>query len=201
MGDTIEIFDLEAHLNDTFLIGGYRVKKGQQNWIFGKKPRRNSILYNTRFRVVENACRNGAMGTGEKPDFVALYDYATRKKVRLFTCVSYSIKTPHEMIEMGYPIQENKTHSYIIYELGTEYDSKDIHISKIIKFAHQKYRAYKQALIIEQLTKNPKLSRRQLGEILGLSADSVKWYIQQMQESGFIRHVGSDKGGHWEILS
>ena len=65
---------------------------------------------------------------------------------------------------------------------------------------HPTNRAYKQALIIEQLTKNPKLSRRQLGEILGLSADSVKWYIQQMQESGYIRHVGPDKGGHWEII-
>lgn len=65
---------------------------------------------------------------------------------------------------------------------------------------HPTNRAYKQALIIEQLTKNPKLSRRQLGEILGLSADSVKWYIQQLQESGYIRHVGPDKGGHWEII-
>ena len=65
---------------------------------------------------------------------------------------------------------------------------------------HPTNRAYKQALIIEQLTKNPKLSRRQLGEILGLSADSVKWYIQQMQESGYIRRIGPDKGGHWEII-
>lgn len=65
---------------------------------------------------------------------------------------------------------------------------------------HPTNRAYKKALIVEQLTKNPKLSRRQLGDILGLSADSVKWYIQQLQESGYIRHVGPDKGGHWEII-
>ncbi len=65
---------------------------------------------------------------------------------------------------------------------------------------HPTNRAYKNALILEQLTKNPKLSRRQLAEILGLSADSVKWYIQQLQESGYIRRIGPDKGGYWEVI-
>ena len=65
---------------------------------------------------------------------------------------------------------------------------------------HPESRALKKTLILEQLTKDPHLSRKKLGEILGISSDSVKWHLQQLQESGFIRRVGPDKGGHWEII-
>lgn len=137
----IELFDLTAHQNETFLIGGYRVKKGQLDWILGKKPSRGQFLYNTRFTVTGKSCRNGAMTTGEKPDFIVLYDYANTEHVRLFRCLSYSIKTPSEMKELRYPNSSLK-HSYIVYELGTEYDAKDINIPALIAYARDKYPAY-----------------------------------------------------------
>jgi len=65
---------------------------------------------------------------------------------------------------------------------------------------HPTNTAYRKTLIIEQLIKNPSLSRYKLAEILGMSVDSIKWYLEQMQESGYIRHVGPNKGGHWEII-
>ena len=66
---------------------------------------------------------------------------------------------------------------------------------------HPTNTAYKKTLIIEQLIKDPSLSRYKLAEILGMSIDSIKWYLEQMQASGYIRHVGPNKGGHWEILN
>ena len=90
----IKEFNLTQKKKKKFLIGGYRVKKGQHNWIFGIKPQRETYLYNTRFTVTGVACRNGAMNTGELPDFVILYDFTNKQNVRLFECLSYSIKTP-----------------------------------------------------------------------------------------------------------
>ncbi len=139
----IQKINLDQHEGDKFLIGGYRVKKGQHNWIFGIKPQRDTCLYNTRFTVTGVACRNGAMNTGELPDFVILYDFIDKQNVRLFKCLSYSIKTSQEMKDMKYPIQCNKTHSYILYELGDEYDASYIDISKLITYAQQKYPDYK----------------------------------------------------------
>lgn len=136
----IEIFDLNLHENCTFLVGGYRVKKRQDKWIFGENPKRDTILYNTRFVLNEEACQNGSMSTGELPNFVVLYDYTDTTKVRLFECKDYSIHTFAEMKQMKYPYPHH--HSYIVYTLGQEYDAKDMHIPAIIQYAHQKYPAY-----------------------------------------------------------
>ena len=140
MATAKNILDFTRHEKSTFLIGGYRVKKEQDKWIFGIKPERDTVLYNTRFTLTEEARSDGSMGTGEMPDFVVLYDYTKTSKVRLFECVEYSIHTYAEMRQMKYPYPHH--HSYIVYKLGQEFDAKDIHIPSIIQYAHGKYPAY-----------------------------------------------------------
>lgn len=139
----LQRFDIKNHLKATFLIGGYR--KGQAKWIFGRNPHRDFYLYNTRFAVVDNCCRNGSMGTGELPDYIVLYDYSDSTRARLFECVEYYIKTFNEMIAMGYSpnTRTKKEQSYIVYKLGQEYDAKGININSIIPYAHDKYPAYR----------------------------------------------------------
>lgn len=139
----IELFNLAEHVNDTFLVGGYR--REQAKWIFGKKPKRDFYLYNTRFAIEEKCCRNGSMGTGELPDFIVLYDYSNSIKVRLFECVEYYIKTFNEMIDMGYTPnpRTNKEQSYIVYKLGKEYEPTGINVTSVISYAHEKYPAYR----------------------------------------------------------
>lgn len=136
-------FDINEHLNSIFLIGGYR--KGQAKWIFGRKPKRDHYLYNTRFAIEEKCCRNGSMGTGELPDFIALYDYSDSTRVRLFECIEYYIKTFNEMIDMGYTPnpRTKKEQSYIVYKLGKEYEPTGINVSSIISYGHEKYPAYR----------------------------------------------------------
>jgi len=139
----IELFNLAEHVNDTFLVGGYR--REQAKWIFGRKPKRDFYLYNTRFAVEEKCCRNGSMGTGELPDFIALYDYSDSTRVRLFECIEYYIKTFNEMIDMGYTPnpRTKKEQSYIVYKLGKEYEPTGINVSSIISYGHEKYPAYR----------------------------------------------------------
>ena len=139
----LQAFDLNEHLNGTFLVGGYR--KGQAKWIFSRKPKRDFYLYNIRFAVEEKCCRDGSMGTGELPDFIVLYDYSDNKKIRMFECIEYYIKTFKEMMEMEYSpnARTKKEQSYIVYKLGREFDSSSLNVDSIINYAHQKYPAYR----------------------------------------------------------
>lgn len=136
-------FNINEYQNSVFLVGGYR--KEQSKWIFGRKPQRDYYLYNTRFAVVEESCRNGSMGVGELPDFIVLYDYSNNTNVRLFECVEYYIKTFNEMLSMGYTpnSRTKKEQSYIVYKLGKEYEALDLKIQSIIAYAHVKYPAFK----------------------------------------------------------
>lgn len=46
----------------------------------------------------------------------------------------------------------------------------------------------------------PRISRDQLAKECRVSADAIKLQIRKLRESGKIRRVGPDKGGHWEVL-
>jgi ATP-dependent DNA helicase RecG len=35
---------------------------------------------------------------------------------------------------------------------------------------------------------------------LGLTRKGVEWQVRKLKQSGLLRRVGADKGGHWEIL-
>lgn len=131
-------FDLNEHLHDTFLVGGYRTDKPQLKWILGKDPKRDHYLYNVRFSPCRQSCRDGAIEPGELPNFVIFYSYSNRKKAtpRMFRCLSYSIYSKADMDEMHYP---GPSHSYIVYRLGEEYAVDMLNVQQIDTFARVKY--------------------------------------------------------------
>lgn len=55
-------------------------------------------------------------------------------------------------------------------------------------------------LIIRAIKTNPKVTIPELATTLGIVERSVKRYLQKLQREGFIRRVGPDKGGHWEVV-
>lgn len=134
----IQSFELNEHLHDTFLVGGYRTDKEQLEWILGKNSDRNYLLYNVRFSPCRQSCRDGAIEPGELPNFVILYSYSDlkKKKPRMFRCQSYSILSKDDMIRINYPSPDN---SYIVYRLGEEYSVDFLNLSQIDAYARQKY--------------------------------------------------------------
>lgn len=134
----VHSFNLDEHLNDTFLIGCYRARKGQLKWILGQNPKRDHCLYNVRFSPCRQSCRDGAIEPGELPNFVIIYDCAdkTKKKVRMFRCLSYAIFSKDDMRKMGYP---DPNQSYIVYRLGDEYSVESLNIQQIDAYARLKY--------------------------------------------------------------
>ena len=54
--------------------------------------------------------------------------------------------------------------------------------------------------IIDAATSNPKISIQQLEITLNIGHTTIKKILKAMQAEGFIRRIGPDKGGHWEII-
>ena len=51
--------------------------------------------------------------------------------------------------------------------------------------------------ILDYLLNNPNSSLEEVAKHVGLSVSGVKKIVASLQESGFIKHVGPKKGGHW----
>ncbi|MBR5693966.1 MAG: putative DNA binding domain-containing protein [Fibrobacter sp.] len=58
-----------------------------------------------------------------------------------------------------------------------------------------------QSIIIREIGKDPFVTAARLAEVLGISLRKTKENIRKLQKKGFIRRVGPDKGGYWEIIS
>ena len=54
--------------------------------------------------------------------------------------------------------------------------------------------------ILELLQSNPKITRRELAAILGLTSDGVKYHLQKLTKEGVIIRKGSTRRGVWEIV-
>lgn len=54
--------------------------------------------------------------------------------------------------------------------------------------------------ILAALKSNPHLSNKELAELCGITEDGIYYNMRKLKESGQIRRVGPDKGGHWEII-
>jgi ATP-dependent DNA helicase RecG len=58
----------------------------------------------------------------------------------------------------------------------------------------------KQAAVLEIIRANPEASREKLAQSLSINPSAVQKHIEKLRHRGFIRRVGPDKGGHWEII-
>jgi len=58
----------------------------------------------------------------------------------------------------------------------------------------------KDKLILLKIESNPKLSTRELSELLSIPFRSVQRYISNLREKGFIERVGANKNGYWKVI-
>ena len=54
--------------------------------------------------------------------------------------------------------------------------------------------------ILDLVRSSPECSRRTLAEAVGISTDGIKYHLRRLQETGLLRRIGPDKGGHWEVV-
>ena len=59
----------------------------------------------------------------------------------------------------------------------------------------------KQVEILNYLKLNSKASRKEIAQnIAGITADGVKYNLKRLQDTGLLKRIGPDFGGHWEIV-
>lgn len=57
-----------------------------------------------------------------------------------------------------------------------------------------------QEKILALLRMQPSMTRKALATRIGISTDGVKYHLENLKSLGRIRHVGSTKAGHWEVV-
>ena len=54
--------------------------------------------------------------------------------------------------------------------------------------------------ILALIGANPEITTMVLAKETGLTEKGIEWNINRLKESGRLRRVGPDKGGHWEVI-
>lgn len=89
----------------------------------------------------------------------------------------------------------NPSHEYIHLSISENYDSL-----KTVEKTTQKNTQKTTQKIIEIISKNPHITRKEMAEIIGITEDGIKYHLNIMQKIGLIKRVGPKKGGYWQII-
>lgn len=73
-------------------------------------------------------------------------------------------------------------------------------ISGAISGANREELDDKEKMILDMLLNNPHLSAKELSGTLNIPFRSVQRYVSNLREKGFIKRIGANKNGYWEIL-
>jgi len=57
-----------------------------------------------------------------------------------------------------------------------------------------------QKKILWLTSENPRISKRDLSERIGISTTAIDKNIQMLKQKGLLKRVGSAKGGHWQVI-
>ena len=53
--------------------------------------------------------------------------------------------------------------------------------------------------ILDLIRENPHITRKELAGLVGLSEEGVKFNLNKLKKEKFLKRIGPDKGGHWEV--
>ena len=56
-----------------------------------------------------------------------------------------------------------------------------------------------QLRILEELSKNPHITGKELAGLIGISERKTKANISKLKQKKLLKRIGLDKGGHWEV--
>ena len=116
-----------------------------------------------------------------------------------------------EMAEAGNPAPEYKQIEFMVKvrlnsALREENESPITHKTEVEPYDNEGSKKVnekvneRQKLIMSAILENPYITQTELAKVLGISVVHVNKNMKKLQEQGFIRRVGPDKGGHWEVI-
>ena len=57
-----------------------------------------------------------------------------------------------------------------------------------------------QASILDEITKNNRITTEELSKIVGISKRKIKENIAKLKKKGILKRIGPAKGGYWEVV-
>jgi len=54
--------------------------------------------------------------------------------------------------------------------------------------------------VLSCISKNNRISKQEIGNLLGVTRDGVSYHIKKLRKKGIIAWIGSPGKGHWEIV-
>ena len=105
---------------------------------------------------------------------------------------SAGVKVEFKMLKLGFAVVFYRPEISISDDNISD-DSITINITENITINET------QKEILLQMQKNPKVTARNLSEILGIADRNVKNHIKSLKQARLIERIGSAKGGHWIV--
>jgi Fic family protein len=53
--------------------------------------------------------------------------------------------------------------------------------------------------VLDLITENPKITRKELSETIGINPSAIQRHIQKLKTDGLIERIGGDRGGYWKV--
>jgi ATP-dependent DNA helicase RecG len=57
------------------------------------------------------------------------------------------------------------------------------------------------AEVLRLIKENPKITRKMLSDAIGVASSTIQKHINRLKDEIFIRRIGGDFGGYWEIIN
>ena len=104
--------------------------------------------------------------------------------------------------------QENELDCSIVFERVYENTVPQEKESSVEKFGENEKSSVKKfgenekssVKIIKLMNNKPTITAEEISDILDISKRAVEKQIQKLRETGFIKRIGSDKSGYWELI-
>ncbi len=71
---------------------------------------------------------------------------------------------------------------------------------KTVEKTREKTRGKTREKMLSAIRLNQYITQNELASVVGLTIKGVEWNLKQLKEKGILRRIGSDRGGHWEII-
>ncbi|MFH1452403.1 MAG: winged helix-turn-helix transcriptional regulator [Armatimonadota bacterium] len=53
--------------------------------------------------------------------------------------------------------------------------------------------------ILALIKANPKITQKEIIDKTGLTRRGVEWNLKKLKNTGILKRIGPDKGGHWKL--
>ena len=113
-------------------------------------------------------------------------------------CTAANVRVEFQQIPMGSVVVFHRPK----WEEGegiSDRDAKGV-VEKVVEGVVEKL-STNQRKILEAIAKDPAVSAQKLSGLVGISHRKIQDNLSKLKKRGFLKRVGPDKGGHWEILS